>query len=205
MDNTIHHSNQKFRKSAAAYKECTEEGIIDSMTEKFPFTSSGNQWYGLTDSSFGGKSSGSLTREKYQGKTSNVLRGTVIQSSQGDECFIQMATNLALNKSAFSSVDASKYDGIEFDAFYDGLKENEKFCVHFRTPACRAQMSCYRAEFGLEKGVWSTVKISFEDFVGIGPGPSKTQFETSALKRFSIVALGETPDFSLGVCRVGFH
>ena len=157
----------KFHKSASAFIECTAgDGIIDDMTEKFPFTSSGSQWYGLTDSSFGGKSSGSLTREEYQGKTSNVLRGKVMESKQkkneNDESFVQMAANLALNKSSFSTVDASQYSGIKLTAFYDGLKELEKFYIHFRTPACRAQLSTYRASFDLGKGNWKTIQIPWD-------------------------------------------
>jgi len=198
------------RKSTSAYRECTDsDGIIDDVTDTFPFTSSGNQWYGLTDSSFGGKSAGSLTRESYEGKTANVLRGKVVVARQkqqeDDESFIQMATNLALNNAAFSTVDASKYSGIKVVVFYDGSKELEDFNIHFRTPACRAQMSCYRASFELEKGNWKTIQIPWNDFIGVGPGPSKTVFENSSLRRVSIVALGEKPDFTLAVSRVGFY
>ena len=154
-----------FIRSASAYRECTDgDGTIDDMTDKFPFTSSGNQWFGVTDSAFGGESSASITREKYEGKTATVLRGKVIESKQKEqnESFIQMATNLALNRSAFNSVDVSKYSGIKLTAFYDGLEELENFCIHFRTPACRAQLSAYRASFELAKGNWKTIQIPWD-------------------------------------------
>jgi len=197
-----------FMKSASAYRECTDgDGTIDDMTDKFPFTSSGNQWFGLTDSAFGGESSASITREKYEGKTANVLRGKVIESKQKEqnESFIQMATNLALNGSAFKTVDVSKYSGIKLTAFYDGLEELENFCIHFRTPACRAQLSAYRANFELSKGNWKTIQIPWDSLKGIGPGSSKTIFEKSAIRRLSIVALGEKDEFTLAISRVGFY
>ena len=42
-------------------------------------------------------------------------------------------------------------------------------------------------------------------FIGIGPGPSKTLFEKSAIRRISIVALGEKDDFTLAVSQVAFY
>merc|ERR1712151_791508 len=111
----------------------------------------------------------------------------------------------ALNKSSFSTVNAERYNGITLNVFYDGLKELEKFYIHFRTPACRAQLSTYRASFELLKGNWKTIQIPWDSFIGIGPGPSKTKFEKSAIRRLSIVALGEKDDFTLAVSQVGFY
>ena len=58
---------------------------------------------------------GNLAREKFDGKTANVLRGAVSMANNGG--FIQMATNLAPGSSELSSkpVDASKFEGVELD------------------------------------------------------------------------------------------
>ena len=99
--------HRDMRKSRGAYKECSETGIIDDLSETFPFTSSGNEWSGITDQVMGGKSNGSLTREEIDGKVANVLRGKVSLANNGG--FVQMATDLALNPSSSPFVDASNF------------------------------------------------------------------------------------------------
>jgi len=100
--------HRNMRKGRGAYKECSETGIIDDLSETFPFTSSGNEWSGITDQVMGGKSNGSLTREDdIGGKTANVLRGKVSLANNGG--FVQMATDLALNPSSSPFVDASNF------------------------------------------------------------------------------------------------
>lgn len=59
----------------------------------------------------GGVSIGNLAREEFAGRIANVLRGHVSLANNGG--FIQMAANLA--EKGPSSVDASKFEGIELD------------------------------------------------------------------------------------------
>jgi hypothetical protein len=113
------------RKSKAAYTPCTTSGIIDDMTEPFPFTSSGSQWLGITDKVMGGVSTGSLSRENIQGKDCNVLRGKVSTANNGG--FIQMATDLALDPSVDVYVDAEGFDGVELEVYTEGTDVEEKF------------------------------------------------------------------------------
>ena len=54
----------------------------------------------------GGSSSGTLSREEYEGRTCNVLRAS-IKGKNNDDGFVQMATDLALDPSVSSTVDAS--------------------------------------------------------------------------------------------------
>lgn len=75
----------------------------------------------------GGTSSGTLSREEYEGKESNVLRSKVRLENGGG--FVQMATDLALDPSISTTVDASKFDGIELELWYDGIPETENFNV----------------------------------------------------------------------------
>jgi hypothetical protein len=114
-DKTSAGGNKAMRKSRASYTECTASGVIDDMTEIFPYTSSGTEWAGFTDRVMGGVSSGSISRETLTGKTANVLRGKVSLANNGG--FVQMATDLSLNPNV-SAVDASEYDGIELDVLF---------------------------------------------------------------------------------------
>ncbi len=115
------------KKALAAYKSCTDSGVIDDLTEEFPITCSGTEWAGVTDRVMGGVSSGTLARELYHGRTANVLRAHVSLENGGG--FVQMATDLALDPSISSLVDASSFDGIEAELFYQGDKETDDFNV----------------------------------------------------------------------------
>jgi hypothetical protein len=103
------------------------EGTIDDLSEEFPITSSGTQWAGVTDRVMGGVSSGTLAREEFHGRWSNVLRANVKLENNGG--FVQMATDLALDPAKSNTVNASDYDGIEIEVFYDGENENENFNI----------------------------------------------------------------------------
>lgn len=56
-----------------------------------------------------------LSRETFDGRIANVLRGKVSMANNGG--FIQMATNLAPGTSELSGkpVDASGFEGVELD------------------------------------------------------------------------------------------
>ncbi|KAL3902633.1 MAG: hypothetical protein SGARI_005745 [Bacillariaceae sp.] len=90
-------SARGMKKSKDAFRSCTDTGLIDDLSETFPTTSSGCQWDGVTDRVMGGVSSGTLSREDFYGRTSNVLRANVKLDNNGG--FVQMATDLALNPS----------------------------------------------------------------------------------------------------------
>lgn len=115
------------KKALAAYKLCTDSGVIDDLTEEFPITCSGTEWAGVTDRVMGGGSSGTLAREVYHGRLANVLRAHVSLENGGG--FVQMATDLALDPAISSVVNASNFDGIEAELFYDGDSEFDDFNV----------------------------------------------------------------------------
>ena len=115
------------KKARHAYRSCVDSGMIDDLSESFPITSSGTQWAGVTDSVMGGSSSGSLVREEFQGRISNVLTANVKLENEGG--FVQMVTDLALDHSVSNTVDATEYKGIEFDVYYTGDAERESFNV----------------------------------------------------------------------------
>ena len=191
------------KKSKAAYVSCTTSGVIDDMSDPFPFTTSGSQWQGITDRVMGGSSNGSLTRETIDGKLANVLRGNVslVENNGG---FIQMATDLSLDPSQDAFVDAEKYDGVELEVYCEGTGVAENFNVHLRNPACDRQNSSYRATFEVRPGQWATVRLPWDAFKGFGPGPEVTPF-VPVLRRLGVVSIGEVKDVMLAVGKVGFY
>jgi len=201
---TSHHEHgfQNVRKSKASYVSCAASGVIDDMSDPFPFTSSGSQWQGITDRVMGGTSNGSLTRETIGGKLANVLRGKVSLENNGG--FIQVATPLALDPSVDQFVDASEYDGVELEVYCEADVEEEKFNVHLRTPVCERKFSSYRCTFAIEPGRWATVRLPWDAFEGHGPGPDVTPFEPT-LRRLGVVSIGEAKEVVLAVGRVGFY
>ena len=176
-------------KAPSAFRSCVDSGTIDDMSENFPYTSCGTAWRGFTDQVMGGVSYGRLEREQeVEGRTANVLHGKVSLYNNGG--FVQMATDLSLDPFV-GSVDASAYDGIELDVLCQGNDDSGSFNVHLRNPACARQNSSYRATFEIESGKgWKTVRLSWKDFKGFGPGPESTPFDVTELRRLGIVAIG---------------
>ena len=195
---------KKMTKSKAAYKWCSETGIIDDMTEPFPITSSGSEWAGFTDQVMGGISKGICTREVIEGKVCNLMKGRVSLYNNGG--FIQMATALSTDPALSLTVDASRFDGVELEVLYRGDEDEETFNVHLRNPACLRQFSSYRGSFFVKKNQdWQTVRIPFDNFVGYGPGSSEIPFDASELRRLGIVAIGKAMEVYLAVAGVRFY
>jgi len=191
------------KKSANAYKCCTETGIIDNMSEIFPKTSSGTEWSGYTDKVMGGVSMGMLVREKVDGRNVNIMKGKVSLYNNGG--FIQMATNLSTDPVQSLTVDASSFNGVELDILYRGDKDASNFNVHVKTPACLRQFSSYRSTFELRNNVWEKIRLPWNSFVGYGPGSEDTPFTYCDLRRIAIVAIGEVMEVYLAVSSVGFY
>jgi len=114
-------------KARQAFPSCTSIGVVDDMSETFPTTTCGAQWAGYTDRVMGGVSTGSLSREEFDGQSANVLRGKVSLLNNGG--FIQMAANLVPDSAECRSVDASNYKGVEVDVQYRGKEEKESFNI----------------------------------------------------------------------------
>jgi hypothetical protein len=78
-----------------------------------------------SDQVMGGVSMARLTREVYDGRVANVLRGYVKMDNNGG--FIQMATNLKRDGTA---VDLSTYDGLEL-LVQSGSDQTESFNIQY--------------------------------------------------------------------------
>lgn len=191
------------KKARHAYRSCVQSGTIDDLSESFPVTSSGTQWAGVTDKVMGGSSSGTLVRhETFQGRLSNVLTANVRLENDGG--FVQMVTDLALDHSVSNTVDASEYDGIEFDVFYEGDADRENFNVHLKDSNCLRQFSSYRATFELKQGQWTTVRLPWSRFEGFGWGAVENLLDSSALRRIGLVAIGKEMDVSFALSSIRF-
>lgn len=129
------------RKIKEAYQECTISGIIDDLTEAFPYTSSGTQWIGITDRVMGGASNGIVKREIVGGRLANILTGSVSLANNGG--FIQMATDLSIFPERSLTVDASAFHGIEIDVFNDGVLPRQKFNVSHLLVIDASLLHCY--------------------------------------------------------------
>jgi len=174
------------------------------LTEQFPITCSGTQWAGVTDRVMGGQSSGTLSREEdYHGRAANVLRAHVSLDNGGG--FVQMATDLALDPAVTPTVDASSFDGIEAELFYDGNSDKEDFNVHLKNAACMRQFSSYRSTFSLDRGEWTKVRIPWSDFEGHGWGAVENNFDPSTLRRLGVVSIGKEVDVTLALSSIGFY
>jgi hypothetical protein len=87
----------------------------------------GSEWSGFTDQVMGGVSVGKLLRETIDGRKCNVMKGKVSTFNNGG--FIQMATDLSKDPAISLTVDASTWDGVELDVYYQGEQEQENFNV----------------------------------------------------------------------------
>eukprot|EP00580_Thalassiosira_gravida_P015567 CAMPEP_0201661518 /NCGR_PEP_ID=MMETSP0494-20130426/3867_1 /ASSEMBLY_ACC=CAM_ASM_000839 /TAXON_ID=420259 /ORGANISM="Thalassiosira gravida, Strain GMp14c1" /LENGTH=370 /DNA_ID=CAMNT_0048139655 /DNA_START=44 /DNA_END=1156 /DNA_ORIENTATION=+ len=196
-------------KSKASYRECTATGIIDDLSNSFPMTSSGNEWRGITDRVMGGLSNGMLRRElDLEGRAANVLEGRVSLANNGG--FLQMVTDLPLDASK-QSVDASEYDGIEFDILYRVVDENDdksggSFNMHIRTPGTLQQAS-YRHTFQIEQpNTWEVFRVPFSCFEAYGGGPDMPSvLDASELRRIGIVGIGREMDVYLAMGGLRFY
>ena len=196
--------NIAMTKCKSAFKSCVDSGIIDDMSEAFPYTTCGTTWRGFTDQVMGGVSYGRLEREEVHGRQANVLHGKVSLYNNGG--FVQMATDLSLDPFV-GSVDATAYDGIELDVLCQGRDDSGSFNVHVRNPACQRQNSSYRATFELESGKgWKTVRLPWDQFRGFGTGPEAIPFDVSELRRIGIVAIGrKIEDLNLALSGLHFY
>jgi len=190
------------KKARHAYFSCVELGTIDDLSEIFPITSSGTQWLGVTDEVMGGSSSGSLVREEFKGRMSNVLTASVRLENDGG--FVQMATDLALDHSVSSTVDASIFKGIELDVYFEGDTDRESFNIHLKDSNCIRQFSSYRATFELSQGEWTTVRLPWSMFKGYGLDGLENLLNRSALRRIGLVAIGKEMDARLALSSIRF-
>ena len=188
------------RKSRESFISCEKSGVIDNMSEPFPVTSSGTEWKGVSDKIVGGNSFGSLSREEFEGRTCNVLRGDCYEGE-----FVQVALSLSLEGELNGLVNGGKFHGIKFDVFAKE-KDDEKWQLRIKNKDCVRQFSNYLGEFVVEgKKGWQEIKIGWEELVGSGPGAEVKPCDVTTLRRMAICCNERRIGVEMAYCGVEFY
>jgi Complex I intermediate-associated protein 30 (CIA30) len=69
---------------------------------------------------------------------------------------------------------------------------------------CLRPFSSYRANFEIANGQWTTIRLSWPEFRGNGPGASENALDVSSLRRLGIVAIGKAMDATLALSSIRF-
>jgi hypothetical protein len=168
----------------AAGSQRVSEVLIDDRSTGQLQSSHAGAWRLITDQVMGGRSSGELVVDKYQGRECLRMHGSVSTANNGG--FVQMALDLADRK----HFDPSKYAGLVIEVAGNGQRYN----LHLRTTNLWLPWQSYRAEFAAN-AQWKKVRIPFSDFE---PYRTSKQFDPARLIRIGVVAIGR--DFDAEVC-----
>lgn len=141
-------------------------------------------WRLVTDDVMGGVSSGTLQKDKIQGKPCLRLRGDI--SLQNNGGFIQAALDIVDTPAA----NASAYRGIMLEVYGN----NEEYNLHLRSKDVWLPWQSYRASF-VAPAKWQTIILPFSAFDGYR---IRKPLDPAHLKRIGIVAIGR--EFAADLC-----
>jgi Complex I intermediate-associated protein 30 (CIA30) len=77
--------------------------------------------------------------------------------------------------------------------------------LSIKTTSCLRPFSSYRATFEAPASKWVTIQIPFAQFSGKGPGAVDNPFDTKALTRIGIVAIGKEMKVKLALSGLRFY
>jgi Complex I intermediate-associated protein 30 (CIA30) len=176
--------------SARGETMSAKSAIIDDLSREPPLSAIGSRWQLFTDRVMGGVSNGTMVRERVAGRPAIRMRGDVSLENNGG--FVQIAIDLAPDG---KGVDASAWQGVEFDVFGNG----EEYSIHLRTEDLTRPWQSYRHTVRAESQ-WRTIQCRFQDFV---PYRTDTPLDTRRLRRIGVVAIGRafSADLSVGGLR----
>ena len=163
--------------------------LIDDRSTGTLQASNAGYWRLVTDQVMGGRSSGELVPDHYQGKSCLRMRGAVSTANNGG--FVQLALDLA----GGSRFDASGYDGLELEVAGNG----ERYNLHLRTSNLWLPWQSYRASF-VAGPQWRKIRIPFSGFEAYR---TTTRFRADHLIRVGLVAIGR--DFEADLCFAGLY
>eukprot|EP00540_Astrosyne_radiata_P014894 CAMPEP_0116836212 /NCGR_PEP_ID=MMETSP0418-20121206/7970_1 /TAXON_ID=1158023 /ORGANISM="Astrosyne radiata, Strain 13vi08-1A" /LENGTH=186 /DNA_ID=CAMNT_0004465955 /DNA_START=415 /DNA_END=975 /DNA_ORIENTATION=+ len=184
------------RKLPSAFKSCVESGVLDDMTEAFPFSTCGTKWVGKSD--MASMSSGSVSREQSKGNNNNnmnVLRGFLQKG------FLQMTIDLA---NTGQPVDATRFAGVELQVLTNGPEDACPFHVDLKT---NNGPRPYRASFALQRGEWHTVRLPWSQFLATSSSGTTDNSlkDASQLQRIGIIATGNDRKVHLALSNLRFY
>lgn len=148
-------------------------------------------WEYVADTVMGGVSRGTISHEQIDGRAATRLTGTVSLDNNGG--FIQMAFDLDESR----ALDASAYAGITFDVFGNG----QHYDLRLRTTALTRPWQSFRAQFAAP-AQWTTIRMPFADLTA---HRTEATFDTKALRRIGILAIGQEMQADISVSSIGFY
>jgi hypothetical protein len=167
------------------------DGLIDDRSSGTFRASIGSEWGLVSDQVMGGRSSGQMRTDKFQGRECLRMLGDVSTENNGG--FLQIALDLAAGK----RMDASEFDGVLLLVAGNG----EAYNLHLRTSDLSLPWQSYRAGF-VAKAEWSEIRIPFADLEAYRSGRA---FRPQRLTRIGLVAIGREFHADLCVAGVRFY
>ncbi|NNL06113.1 MAG: hypothetical protein HKO86_00200 [Gammaproteobacteria bacterium] len=172
-------------------KAAAGDGLIDDRSSGTFRASIGSEWRLVSDRVMGGRSSGEMLIDSFQGRDCVRMQGDVSTENNGG--FLQIALDLAAGK----RFDASGFDGVLLQVAGNG----ERYNLHLRTSDLRQPWQSYRAGF-VARADWSQIRIPFAD---LEVYRSDREFRPERLIRIGLVAIGREFEADLCVSAVRFY
>ena len=177
--------------SGGAHVMANETLVLDDRSTGDEHANTGATWRLVTDGVMGGKSSGQLTVQRFDGRDCLRLQGDVSVANNGG--FIQMALDI----DADSARPVPDYTGIELDVSGNG----EAYNLHLRTSDLWLPWQSWRTTFTAPAG-WQTVRLPFNGFSAYRTGKT---LSLDRLERIGLVAIGRAFTADLCVARVALY
>jgi hypothetical protein len=165
--------------------------IIDDRQSGDRMSSTGNEWYLVTDGVMGGVSDGSLTAATLEESPCLRMQGEVRLENNGG--FIQSALDVPDDVLA----EISDYTGVLLEVYGNG----EQYNVHLRTRDLWLPWQSYRATFQATPQ-WQTLYLPFAGFEAYRTAKA---LDINRLKRIGIVAIGRAFSADLCIGKVGLY
>jgi hypothetical protein len=165
--------------------------ILDDHNSGDLMSTSGKEWYLVTDGVMGGISDGRLDPMAMEGRSCLRLQGEVRLENNGG--FIQGALDVPDAVLA----DITGYAGVLLEVYGNG----EPYNVHLRTRDLWLPWQSYRATFQAMPQ-WRTLYLPFAEFEAYRTGKA---LDTRRLKRIGIVAIGRAFSADLCIGKVGLY
>ena len=164
--------------------------IDDRKTGDFRSTS-GNEWYLVTDGVMGGVSKGQLSLDTIEHRPCLRMQGDVSLENNGG--FVQVA--LELSDDILKNI--ADYAGVLLEVYGN----DEEYNVHLRTQDITLPWQSYRITL-TAKPEWKTLYLPFAEFI---PYRIDKTLDINRLKRIGLVAIGRAFRADLCIGKIGLY
>lgn len=174
------------KKTAMAFRPCNETGVIDTINEKFPTSSSGTDWRVTR-----GEGRSEFFRSTLEDIACNLLRVKARTGEGTKTSLVHLSLDLSNElPPGNGTVDATNFSGVELEIF---CPQAASYALLLKTPDCFASASFYRAPFETAALEFTTLRLPWSEFVGEGPGAEAVPLDVTRLRRLSL-ELGRNRD-----------